>query len=636
MISLLHKKDIGPSTLTDTVHKLISLLSDKNVQVKVGKNACVDADHTVYLPPLPVGATEKDFIKYFHLGTHEQAHIFGASNFVRASKNKLKFGLENALEDIRCEEIQEKEYPGLKAYRIQFYVDALEDFLNDEFYWSEPNNLVQFINTLGKYIIVKVRKIQLHAPHINITASRDILKAYDSYVSDLEDKIINMETSNQMFELSDIIYDRLKDLIREEMEKKAQAQKEKSNEKGKCKSGSSKEDSNSHENGEGDGDSSKESEDDSSNDPIVRDSNDPVVSNDDGEESQSGEDPQENSGDQEDNSCPKESDSGADNSCPKNGNDDGIEKVIQDLENSDASMDIVTGITKEINGVNPSMLPYMVSPHVKDIIKHGREVSNNQGTMIRDHGLKLLGPKGSQLTRIFISQTKPRILRDRYKGDLDIISFARDVHDIRDDIYNNKTGAMLDRAAVSIMVDNSSSMDGTLDKVYSLLSGILHTLSKAQIPTEAIGYTAIPCSSSSWRDAPSIITIIKEFKEAHSGKVLNRCVSPEYLGVTNDLDGMKFCIPRLWARPEKKKILMVLCDGMPFLSNAVLTIKLQRAYKEYIDICRKAGVIVFGIGIGEQINLEAFFDKDWVSVGVQNVGETLLNKLTEILNKRRG
>jgi hypothetical protein len=62
-------------------------------------------------------------------------------------------------------------------------------------------------------------------------------------------------------------------------------------------------------------------------------------------------------------------------------------------------------------------------------------------------------------------------------------------------------------------------------------------------------------------------------------------------------------------------------------------LKLQRAYKEYIDICRKAGIKIFGIGIGD-INLEEYFGTDWVAVGAQNVGETLLKKLTEILNRR--
>jgi len=647
MVSLLHKKNLCPSTLTDTVHKLISLISDKNILVKLGVSACVDKNLTVYLPPLPEGATEKDFIKYFHLGTHEQAHIFGESDFIRVSKDKLRFGLENAIEDIRCEELQEKSYPGLKPYRIRFYIDMLEDFINDEFSNASPSNIKQFVNTLGKYIIVKVRKIQLDAPHITITASDELIKVYYDYVSDLETRIINMRTSDEMFELSGIIYDRLRDLIKNEMEKKAKEQNENesngSNESTQTTPEKETDDEDS-EPKEGNSNSSTEdeSEPEENNDPL-----NPIDGDSDGEEPESSGLSQEGSGDQNNNGEAEEEDSDASNCDPVDDNSDGdrddeitpeeldrmVQEVIDDLDNCDDPMDITSKVRDDINNVDPYLLPYMVDPSVKDIIKHGREVTSMEGTMIRDMGLKLLGPKGSQLTKLFISQTKPRTMYNRYKGDFDIISFARDVHDNRDDIYTNTSGAKLEKAAISFMVDNSDSMRKIIDYMYTLLSGILHTLSKAQIPTEAIGYTIGESSSDTWRDVPAYLTIIKDFKESYSGRVINRCVSPLYMGATNDLDGMRYAIPRLWARPEKKKVLMVLCDGEPYLTNKILTNKLQKSYKEYIDICRKAGIIIFGIGIGN-LNLSRYFGEDWVSVGAQNVGETLLSKLTQILNRR--
>lgn len=684
MVSLLHKKDLCPSTLTDTIHKLISLISDKNTLVKLGVSACVDKNHTVYLPPLPEGATEKDFIKYFHFGTHEQAHIFGESDFIRASKDKLRFGLENALEDIRCEEIQEKPYPGLKPYRIRFYIDMLEDFINDEFSNASPSDIKQFVNTLGKYIIVKVRKIQLDAPHITITASDELIKAYYDYVSDLETRIINMRTSDEMFELSGIIYDRLRDLIKNEMEKKAKEQNEKEkDEQSKSEPGNDQEESSSGKDGEEDEDASSElpndndesngsnesqttpekETDDEDSEPeegnsnsSTEDESEPEENNDplnpidgdiDGEEPESSDKPQKISGDQDDNGETEEEDSDASDSDPVDDNSDGdgddeitpeeldrmVQEVIDDLDNCDDPMDITSKVRDDINNVDPNLLPYMVDPSVKDIIQHGREVTSMEGTMIRDRGLKLLGPKGSQLTKLFISQTKPRTMHNRYKGDFDIISFARDVHDNRDDIYTNISGAKLEKAAISFMVDNSDSMRKIIDYMYTLLSGILCTLSKAQIPTEAIGYTVKVCKSDTWRDIPALITIIKDFKESYSSKVMNKCVAPYSMKVTNDLDGMKYCIPRLWARPEKKKVLMVLCDGEPYLYNHTLTCKIQKSYKEYIEICRKAGIIIFGIGIGD-LNLSKYFGEDWVSVGAQNVGETLLSKLTQILNRR--
>jgi cobalamin biosynthesis protein CobT len=244
----------------------------------------------------------------------------------------------------------------------------------------------------------------------------------------------------------------------------------------------------------------------------------------------------------------------------------------------------------------------------------------------------MLGPKASQLTKLFVQQTKPRTLHNRTNGSLDVIALANDIHDTRDDIYSNNQGAKLDKAAVTFLVDNSGSMSKQIGDMYAILSGILMHLSRACIPTEAIGYTvAGGCRSEKWRDVPAYISIIKEFKEPYGGKVMRRCTQPYLMDETNDLDGMRFAVPRLWARPEKKKIIMVLCDGKPSMGN--LTSVLSKAYKEYIEICRKAGIIVFGIGIGA--DLKEFFGDDFVSVDTYDVGDVLLTKLTQILNRKQ-
>jgi cobalamin biosynthesis protein CobT len=311
-----------------------------------------------------------------------------------------------------------------------------------------------------------------------------------------------------------------------------------------------------------------------------------------------------------------------------------VQKLIDDLNASDESFDIMTVVNKAINNTSINDLPYMVDPSVKDVIIYGREVTDMEGTMIRDIGLKMLGSKGAQLTKLFISQTKPRIMYNRTTGSLDVLSFATDMHDNREDVFKNLTGAKLDKAAVSFMVDNSSSTRNIIGDMYAILSGILQIMSRACIPTEAIGYTAEETESDQWRDIPAHLTIIKEFKESYSGKVLRRCAPPDFLGLTNDLDCMRFCVPRLWARPEKKKVLIVLCDGSPYFRSSVLTEKLQRSYKEYIDICRKAGIVIFGIGIGA--DLSEYFGDDFAMVDTTNVGEVLMTKLTKILNQGRG
>jgi len=728
MVSILSNPKLCPRTLTDHVQQLISLMSSKSIKVKVGPYACISANHTVSLPPMPADATEKDFVRYFHLGTHEQAHIYGESDFTRIAKNKILAKLENALEDIRCEQLQEVEYPGLISYRIRFYQDALVDFVNPELSAASYCDIINLIHALGKYIITKVRAIQLDAPTLVVTPSADLSKAYYTHVSDLELKIVNMKTSDEMYTLSSIIFDRFKDLLREEMEKRAKEQ-QKNQQKQKQEAKNDNEESDSQEGGEESGDESDQSEsgkagkgkrpekdDDDGEDSDQEDSSDstdpdtdsdaddgkdnedgssegeagedsgddeateeddPSGSSDDTEDDDSGPE-QQGDGDSDEDSHSKDEvdgdsdndrtsdvvdpsdsdsddsdnrDSDADDSLPEDDeptarqSDRGskidpkeieriVEQLIEELCESEDALDVMTDIKEKVNSVDTSSLPYMVDPSVVEYVHFGKEATEMEGALIRNEGLKMLGPKGAQLTQLFISQTKPRTLYNRTSGNLDVVAFANDHLDNRDDLFSDKLGAKLDKAAVTFMIDNSSSMRGTIAKVYSILSGTLSILSKACIPTEAVGYTVDSNHSDLWRDVPAHLTIIKDFRETYSGKVLRRCIAPTYMGNTNDLDCLRFCVPRLWARPEKKKVIIVLCDGEPTMSTPGLQDRLQQSYKEYIQICRKAGITVFGIGLEVQPDkLENYFGNDCVSVSSSNVGDAILSKLTKILNK---
>jgi hypothetical protein len=718
-ISILHNKNVCPGTLTDTVHRLISMISNKNVTVKQGPSACIDKNHTIYLPPLPKDATEKDFIRYFHLGTHEQAHIYGGSDFERASTDPLLFKIENALEDIRCEELQEKEYQGLKPYRVRFYQDALEAHLNAEFMNADPSNIHNFILAISKLIIITVRMKQLNAMHLKVSVSDALINAYCKHVRDLETRIINMTSTDEMFELASLIYSRLKDIIREELKKKQTTQQKQSPkqenkdddqdsqdeedtqtgdsseesetdpeesagdqsddsgdaeapEEGEDSSEEESEGSDSGDNGDPKGDDSAADGDSSEGNPEDEEDN-ALTGDSDNENSGSNDAPDSGSDTDNDDSTDNDTDDSADpvhegsvdsddedkeasdsSTDPDVSEDDesrtdetdgsgqsgsseleiDISKIIDDLKDSDAPIDVMTKIINDINqDVKTRALPYMVNPNLVDHIYPGRETDDKTGIQIKEAGLSMLGPKGSQLTKIFISQTKPLTRYNQLRGQFDVRAFASDVNDSRDDLFTNQTGAKLDKAAITFLMDNSSSMLGIIYHTYALLSGVLYHLSKACIPTEAIGYTIGDNKSDVWRDVPAQLSIIKEFKESYSGKVLRRCIPPSYLGLTNDLDGMRFAVPRLWARPEKKKVIIVMCDGKPYLGNATLTDKMRQAYIEYIDICRKAGIIVFGIGIG--VDLTEFFGTDFVNVTDSNVGEVLLTKLTEILNRRR-
>ena len=751
MLSILKNPTIIPATYTDTVHQLIKLMNCIRI-IPTRSGGSTNVKDLIRLAPLPVGATEEDLIKYFHVGTHEQAHFYGGSDLSRSSKDKILFGIQNALEDTRCERLQEKEYPGLKPYRVMFYINTLKGAVGTELSNASTSNLVQFINTLGKYIIVKTRRAQLNAPHIPCPASDDLIREYDKHVADLEQRIINLETFDEMLEVADIIYDRFKDAIKDELQRRKDEQQKQppqppqeddndddtsSDNEGSAgasddqsdddeeqtpASGASNEDE--PDEGEPENEPSNETPEDEGelNDPDnssgpdsndsdtedgtggaaddVEEPSDPNEPDQDDEGGVNDETPDESpdddlsddpegsgtgSGDEND---PEDSDpdetkpgeatpaedpnipdseddpsSSDDNRDPSEGNTekpcpgeessgscvgtedgdtsdrdsddqdliDALERALEEINNADDDMNITDEVIKEIDETPVNDLPYFVDPKVRDIIDLNPATSEAAALSIRDAGIRMIGAKGTQLTSLFISNTKPRTMRNRMQGRLDVQSFAADVHDIRDDVFTNVSGAKLDKAAVTFLMDNSDSMKSRIQATYSIMSGMLHYLSRACIPTEVVGYTAAGSSSEVCRDAPAYLSIVKEFKEPYNSLVMRRCVPPYTMLNTNDLDGMKFAVPRLWARPEKKKVIVALCDGNPTIGPYLLDAKLRKAYKEYITLLRKAGIIVFGIGI--QCDLSEYFGDDFANVGMNDIGGVLVTKLSGILNR---
>jgi hypothetical protein len=275
--------------------------------------------------------------------------------------------------------------------------------------------------------------------------------------------------------------------------------------------------------------------------------------------------------------------------------------------------------------------PYMVHPDVKDIIEYNRSTYLTEAEMIKNRGLQMLGTAGARLTRLFVAQSYPRHIHNQYHGRFDMRSYMSDTMDKRTDIYSRKMGARLDKAAVSLMVDNSASMMACIGAIYCILSGLLHYLGKARIPTEVVGFTAGTAKNGDYRDVPVHLTIVKKFEDLYDSAVMQRCVQPSHMEQNAEVDCLRYMVPRLMARPETKKVLFILGDGNPCIGNDRLSEKLAAAYKEYIELCKEAGIIVFGFGIG--CNLRWVFGEDFVSVGTSDVGDQLLTKLTEVLSR---
>jgi hypothetical protein len=615
----------------DATSTVIALMGKEIYSIRDQKQgAATDTKGTIWREPLPDNATEEDANKYFCNMTHEGAHNTEGSDCDLMSKLKMVHHYENCIDDIRVESMQELKYKGLKKYRVENLKILGKEFLINRFQKATMSNLPDFIDLLGVFTIAKIRAEQLKA-NINWEPSNELNKAYYKYIADLEPKINSMKYFNNALSIAHIIIKRLDDLIKEAKKQEQQKKQE------------SKKDSSNNDDSSSDGDPSKgksSNDDDSSNDGDPSSDGDPSnddddPSNDDGDPSKgkSSNDDDDPSNDDDDPSKGKSS-KGDD---PSNDDDDPIDldKAIKEINDQMEPTDLQEIVRKQIKDNAKGL--YQVSPDVKDHILENRSTNDfDIVNSIKADGIKLLGSAGTKMTQYMISQSRMRTLSSVRSGKLDMLSLNSDVHNHKTNIYNREIKGASEKAAVYICIDHSRSMAGNRILIaYRVLSGILYHLDKSNVPCEATGFTASPCDNSKHRDRPVILSIIKRFNESFKGKALQRCIQPYQNDMynTSEIDCMYYAVPRLMERKESKKILFMIGDGEPNVGNHYLNEKNMESYRTYIRKCKEAGIIVFGFGIS--CDLSRFFGDDCINVNCSTMGNTIAQKLTEVLNKRR-
>ena len=612
---------------------LINLCSSKHIKVVPGRKPCTNGVDTIELPWIAEDATEEDFLSFFCYAAHEQSHFYGKTDVKLMNEladkykplGKMFFSCINTMDDIRCENLQEKEYPGLKQYRITENDLLLDKHFKEAFATATTKNIGAFIHNLQCYVIFKMRALQLGVSS-TVEPSEELAEAYKKYVSDLEEMILEQNKFRDAIDLAEVFFNRIRDLVKDE----------------ESEGGESGEGGGSGEEGEG-GESSDDGEKGEEGEEKGKptDEGDSEGEGSDGEgsddDSESGGEPGKGKGSKkEETDEEREAREAEEERKRKKAEEERKRRIEEALKDAEEEMGTLTDeITKHIMELaDEAEAPYMVDPHVKDIIEYNREGSQCEADQIKSQGLKILGLSGSKLTRLFVGNSRPRPIRNQRRGRFDMRSFMADPMDRRFDVYSDTLAATVDKAAVSIMMDNSGSMGGVIQKAYAILSGLMHHLCRANIPTEVVGFTTKgSADSETHRDCPLKLTIVKKFEDPYDGKAMRRCVVPHGLDQNAEVDCLRYMVPRLWRRPEKKKILFIVGDGDPCIGNYNLNMKLSKAYDTYLNLCRELGIVVFGFGIN--CDLSRFFKEDYVNVTSSTMGPEIVKKLTDVLNRKK-
>lgn len=228
----------------------------------------------------------------------------------------------------------------------------------------------------------------------------------------------------------------------------------------------------------------------------------------------------------------------------------------------------------------------------------------DQLATLRDRARETTSVIKSRLVNSLRAMSKRRWVGNKSEGKLDSRKLHRTLIGSSDTVYKQLSEKLDLDVVVGLAIDHSGSMDGYRLELASQAAIVLgDALNALRIPFMVYGYSTLPnlkavenqqiyarwCSL--W------IRYYRDFGEAwDTGATRLTAASGEALNNTLDAESVQHGVRRLLARPERRKILLVLSDGMPNPGQGHVG-KCQQRLHDVVAAATQAGVEVIGLGI---------------------------------------
>jgi cobaltochelatase CobT len=206
---------------------------------------------------------------------------------------------------------------------------------------------------------------------------------------------------------------------------------------------------------------------------------------------------------------------------------------------------------------------------------------------------------------------------------------------------------------VSILIDNSGSMRGRPIAIAAICADILtRTLERCGVQTEVLGFT-----TRAWKGGQSREAWLTEGRPPHPGRLndlrhilYKRAEEPyrharRHLGLMmregllkENIDGeaLLWAHNRLIARPEERRILMVISDGAPVddsTASANGGAYLERHLRQVIEwIERKSPVELLAIGIGHDVT--RYYGRAVTLMDADQLGGAMIEQLAQLFDSK--
>jgi len=210
---------------------------------------------------------------------------------------------------------------------------------------------------------------------------------------------------------------------------------------------------------------------------------------------------------------------------------------------------------------------------------------------------------------------------------------------------------------VTLLIDNSGSMRGRPITIAALSADILaRTLERCAVKVEILGFT-----TKAWKGGQSREDWVRAGKPPNPGRLndlrhiiyksadapwrrarrnLGLMLREGILKENIDGEALRWAHDRLLARPESRRVLMVISDGAPVDDSTLSSNSgsyLERDLRETIaDIESRSPVNLVAIGIGHDVT--RYYRRAVTIVDVDRLGDTMLNELSDLFEeeKKRG
>ncbi|AWK86301.1 cobaltochelatase subunit CobT [Azospirillum thermophilum] len=210
---------------------------------------------------------------------------------------------------------------------------------------------------------------------------------------------------------------------------------------------------------------------------------------------------------------------------------------------------------------------------------------------------------------------------------------------------------------VSLLIDNSGSMRGRPISIAAMSADILaRTLERCAVKVEVLGFT-----TRAWKGGQARESWVSAGKPANPGRLndlrhiiykaadtpwrrarknLGLMLREGILKENIDGEALMWAHNRLIARPEQRRILMVISDGAP-VDDSTLSVNagnyLERHLRQVIEMIEtRSPVELVAIGIGHDVT--RYYRRAVTIVDAEQLGGTMMNKLAELFDEddRRG